>query len=330
MSQFVNHRILRALLAALVAAGSLLALPGAALAQGYPSKPITLIVPSVAGGILDTIGRIVARGLEKMGQPVLVQNIPGAGSSLGTAAVAAAPADGYTLGMVATSHAINPSVYATLPYDTKRDLAPISHSVNLVNLFVVHPSVPANSLKEFIELAKRKPGVLTYGSAGNGQSNHLSAEMLKTDAGINLIHAPYKGSAAAMNDVLAGVLSAMFVDALSSMPHVKAGKLKALATSSDVRLPTAPEIPTFAESGLPNFNANSWLGLVGRVGTPPEVLARIGAAAAQVMHDPEVRQRLIAMGVQPVGSSPEKFARLLDAEMLRYAAAVKKAGAKLD
>ena len=330
MRQFLNHRILRALLTALVAAGSLLALPGAALAQGYPSKPITFIVPSVAGGILDTLGRIVASGLEKMGQPVVVRNIPGAGSSLGTAAVAAAPADGYTLGMVATSHAINPSVYTKLPYDTKRDLAPISQSVNLVNVLVVHPSVPANSLKEFIELAKRKPGVLTYGSAGNGQSNHLSAEMLKTATGINLVHVPYRGSASAMNDVLGGVLTGMFVDSLSSMPHVAAGKLKALAVSSDARLPIAPEIPTFAESGLPNFNANSWAGVVGRAGTPPEVLAKIGAAAAQVMHDPEVRQRLIAMGVQPVGSSPEQFARFLDAEMLRYAAAVKKAGVKLD
>jgi tripartite-type tricarboxylate transporter receptor subunit TctC len=314
MNQFVNRRILRALLAALVAAASLLALPRAALAQAYPSKPITLIVPSVAGGILDTVGRIVAHGLEKMGQPVVVQNIPGAGSSLGTAAEAKAPADGYTLLMVATSHAINPSVYTKLPYDTKRDLAPISHSVNLVNVLVVHPSVPANSLKEFIELAKRKPGELTYGSAGNGQSNHLSAEMLKTATGINLVHVPYRGSASAMNDVLGGVLTGMFVESLSSMPHVAAGKLKALAVSSDARLPIAPEIPTFAESGLPSFNANSWAGVVGRAGTPPEVLAKIGAAAAQVMHDPEVRQRLIAMGVQPVGSSPEQFARFLDAE----------------
>lgn len=330
MNHFINRSMLRAPAMALLAAASLLAMPRAALAQAYPSKPITFIVASVPGGILDTVGRIVARGLEKMGQPVVVQNIPGAGSSLGTAAVAAAPADGYTVGMVATSHAINPSVYTKLPYDTKRDLAPISHSVNLVNVLVVHPSVPANNLKEFIELAKRKPGELTYGSAGNGQSNHLSAEMLKTATGINLIHVPYKGSAAAMNDVLGGVLTGMFVDSLSSMPHVKAGKLKALAVSSDARLPIAPEIPTFAESGLPNFNANSWLGVVGRTGTPPEVIAKIGAAAAQVMHDPEVRQRLIAMGVQPVGSTPEQFARFLDAEMQRYAAAVKSAGVKLD
>jgi tripartite-type tricarboxylate transporter receptor subunit TctC len=330
MNHFMNHSILRAPAMALLAAASLLALPRAALAQAYPSKPITFVVASVPGGILDTVGRIVARGLEKMGQPVVVKNIPGAGSTLGTAAVAAAPADGYTVGMIATSHAINPSIYTKLPYDTKRDLAPISHSVNLVNVLVVHPSVPANNLKEFIELAKRKPGELTYGSAGNGQSNHLSAEMLKTATGINLIHVRYKGSAAAMNDVLGGGLTGMFVDSLSSMPHVKAGKLKALAVSSDARLPIAPEIPTFAESGLPNFNANSWLGVVARTGTPPEVIAKIGAAAAQVMHDPEVQQRLIAMGVQPVGSTPEQFARFLDAEMQRYAAAVKSAGVKLD
>lgn len=330
MNHFMNRLILRAPAMALLAAASLLALPRAALAQAYPSKPITLIVPSVAGGILDTVGRIVGRGLEKMGQPVVVQNIPGAGSSLGTAAVAKAPADGYTVVFVASSHAINPSVYTKLPYDTKRDLAPISHSVNVSNVLVVHPSVPANNLKEFIELAKRKPEELTLGSAGNGQSNHLSAEMLKTAAGIKLTHVPYKGSAAAMNDVLGGALTGMFVDALSAMPHIQAGKLKAIAISGNARLPIAPEIPTFAEAGLPTFDANSWLGLVGRTGTPPEVINKIGAAAAQVMNDPGVRQHLISLGIQPVGSTPEQFTRFVNLEIDRYATAVKNAGAKLD
>lgn len=319
----------RAPMLALAAVAALSLAPQDGRAQAYPSKPITFVVASTPGGILDTVGRIVAKGLEKMGQPVVVQNIPGAGSSLGTAAVAQAAPDGYTVGMVATSHAINPSVYAKLPYDTKRDLQPISHSVNLINALVVPSTSPAKTLQEFIDLAKKKPG-MTFGSAGNGQSNHLSGEMLNTEAGIKLQHIPYKGSAAAMPDVMSGTLDAMFVDALSAAPQVKAGRLRALAVSGNARLGALPDVPTFAEAGLPRLDANSWLGVVTRAGTPPEVVAKLGAAAAAVMQDPEVRARLIAMGVQPVGSTPEQFAKFLDVEFARYAAAVKAAGVKLD
>lgn len=317
-------------LASLLASASVLLLPATPHAQTWPAKPVTLVVASLPGGILDTVGRIVAHGMEKMGQPVVVQNQPGAGSSLGTAAVARAPADGYTLGMVAASHAINPSIYKHLPYDTRRDLVPISLAVNLVNVLVVSPNTPATNLKEFIALAKRKPGELTYGSAGNGQSNHLSGEMLKSEAGINLTHVPYKGSAAAIADVQAGMVNCMFVDVLSAMPLIKAGKLKAIAVTSAARVAAAPDIPTFAESGMPEFRGSSWLGVIGRAGMPRLLVDKISASVTQTMQDPAVRQRLVSMGVEPVGSTPQQFAKFLDSEMARYAAAVKTAGVTLD
>ncbi|MDP1692032.1 MAG: tripartite tricarboxylate transporter substrate binding protein [Burkholderiaceae bacterium] len=296
--------------------------------ESYPTRPITLVIPSVAGGILDTIGRIVGRSLEPMGQTVVYQNVPGAGSILGTDVVARAAPDGYTIAVVATSHAINPSVYAKMPYDTARDLAPVVHTVNLTNVLVVNPSVPANNLLELIALAKRKPGALTFGSAGIGQSNHLSGEMLRVAAGIDIMHVPYKGSAAAMNDVLAGHVSMMFVDLLSATPHMKAGKLRALAATGLQRSASAPEIPTLHESGATGFNGNSWLGLVGRSGTPRFVLDRLSAVVSQGLRDSATRQRLLAQGVEPVGGTPDDFAAFLESETRRYAAAVSAAGIK--
>jgi len=322
----IHHPSRRTALSTMLSAAATAVLPIKARAQTYPSKPINFIVASVAGGILDTVGRFVAMGMEKMGQPVVVQNIAGAGSTLGTAAVVRAKADGYTVCMVATSHAINPSVYAKLPYDTKRDLQPISHSVNLINALVVSAGVPALTLKEFIDLAKKKPGELTFGSAGIGQSNHLSGELFCTAAGIHMTHVPYKGSAAALVDVMGGNVNSMFVDVLSAAPRVKSGGLRALAVSGNARQPALPDVPTFAEAGMPTFDANSWLGVVTKAGTPPEIVAKLGTAAAAAMQDPETRTKLIAMGVQPVGSTPEQFAKFLDAEYVRYAAAVKAAG----
>lgn len=306
----------------LLAAGSL------AAQENYPTRPITLVIPSVAGGILDTIGRTVGRILETMGQTVVIQNVPGAGSILGTDVVAKSAPDGYTIAVVATSHAINPSVYAKMPYDTARDLAPVTHTVNLTNVLVTNPSVPARNLRELIALAKAKPGSITFGSAGIGQSNHLSGEMLKAAAGIDIVHVPYKGSAAAMNDVLAGHISMMFVDLLSATPHVKASKLRALAATGLQRSTSAPDIPTLNESGVAGFNGNSWLGLVGRAGTPKSVLDKLSAVVTQGLRESTTRQRLLAQGVEPVGGSPEEFAAFVEAETRRYAAAVAAAGIK--
>ena len=312
---------------------SLLALPmalaGTARAQEtYPSRPVTLVIPSIAGGILDTVGRVVGRGIEALGQPVVYQNVAGAGSILGTDVVAKAAPDGYTLSVVATSHAINPSVYAKMPYDTVRDLAPIAHTVNLTNLLVVHPSVPAANLQELIALARSKPGSLNFGSAGIGQSNHLSGEMLRSMAGIDIVHVPYKGSAAALNDVLAGHVPMMFVDVLSATPHVKAGKLRVIAATGLQRSAAVPEYPTLSESGVPGFNGNSWLGLVGRAGTPKPVLEKVAEAVTREIQSSATRSRLLGQGVEPVGGTPEQFATFLNGEMKRYAAAVAAAGIK--
>lgn len=298
-------------------------------AQGYPVKPVRMVVASVAGGILDTVARTIAIRLsEQLGQQVVVDNRPGAGGIIGTDIVAKAAPDGYTICKVATSHAINPAVYSKIPYDTLKDFAPVSHTVNLTNLLVAHPSLPANNVQELIALAKAKPKTITFGSAGNGQSNHLSGELFRAMAGIDIVHVPYKGSAPALTDVLAGNISMMFVDVLSSLPHVKAGKLKVLAVTGLKRSAAVPEYPTVHESGVPGFNGNSWLGLVAPAGTPKEIVARLSEEIAKILHSPEVRERFLAQGVEPVGSTPEQFAAFIEAEMPRWASAARSSGAR--
>jgi tripartite-type tricarboxylate transporter receptor subunit TctC len=290
-----------------------------------------MMVVSAAGGILDTIGRIVATGIgPNLGQVVVVENRAGAGGIPGTEVVARAAPDGYTIGSVATSHSINPSLYPKMPYDTLRDLVMVSHTVNLKNVLVAHPSVPANSVKELIALAKSRPGTLTFASAGNGQSNHLSGEIFKSMAGIDMIHVPYKGSAPGLTDTVAGSTSIMFVDILSALPHIKSGRLKALGVTGTVRSPALPDVPTIQESGLPDFNGNTWLGMVAPAGTPREIVMRLSAETSKVLNAPDMRERLLAQGVEPVGSTPEQATAHLEAEMKRYAAAVKASGAKVD
>ena len=300
-------------------------------AQNFPNRPIRLVVASAAGGILDTVGRIVATGIAaSTGQNVVVENRAGAGGILGTEVVAKAAPDGYTLAKVATSHAINPGLYPKMPYDTVKDLMPVSQTVNLTNMLVVHPSVSASTVQELIALARARPRSLTFGSAGNGQSNHLSGEIFKLMAGIDMIHVPYKGSAPALVDVVAGNTSMMFVDILSAMPHVRSGRLKALGVTGFRRSAAAPDIPTIAEQGLPQFNGSTWLGLVAPAGTPADIVARLSAETARALNVPETRDRLLAQGVEPVGSTPAQFAAHLDSEMQRYAAAIKASGAKVD
>ena len=324
--------LLPALLPALLLALLMQASPSSAQTTGpYPNRPIKMMVVSAAGGILDTIGRIVATGISpNLGQVVVVENRAGAGGIPGTEVVARAAPDGYTIGSVSTSHSINPSLYPKMPYDTLRDLVMVSHTVNLKNVLVAHPSVPANSVKELISLAKSRPGTLTFASAGNGQSNHLSGEIFKSMAGIDMIHVPYKGSAPGLTDTVAGSTSIMFVDILSALPHIKSGRLKALGVTGTVRSPALPDVPTIQESGLPDFNGNTWLGMVAPAGTPREIVMRLSAETSKVLNAPDMRERLLAQGVEPVGSTPEQATAHLEAEMKRYAAAVKASGAKVD
>lgn len=322
LSRFVHLNTATLVLAALATAAPL------AHASDFPHKPVTMIVASAPGGILDTIGRISAKGLEKLGQPVVVQNIPGGGSSIGTAAVTRAAADGYTLGMVATSHAINPSVYKKLPYDTLKDFTTVSHVVNLSNVLIVHPDTPAQNLQEFIALAKKSPGKYNCGSAGNGQSNHLSLESFNTEAAIKLNHVPYKGSSLALNDVLGGTLTCMFVDVLSAKQLVATSKVRALAVSGKSRVTELPNVPTFAEAGMPQFDANSWLAIVVKAGTPKDIVEKLGRGIADTMKDPEVANRLQSLGVVPVGALPAESQKFVEKEISRYANVVEKAGIK--
>ena len=324
--------LLPVLLPALLLALLMQASPSSAQTTGpYPNRPIKMMVVSAAGGILDTVGRIVATGIgPNLGQVVVVENRAGAGGIPGTEVVARAAPDGYTIGSVSTSHSINPSLYPKMPYDTLRDLVMVSHTVNLKNVLVAHPSVPANSVKELIALAKSRPGTLTFASAGNGQSNHLSGEIFKSMAGIDMIHVPYKGSAPGLTDTVAGSTSIMFVDILSALPHIKSGRLKALGVTGTVRSPALPDVPTIQESGLPDFNGNTWLGMVAPAGTPREIVMRLSAETSKVLNAPDMRERLLAQGVEPVGSTPEQATAHLEAEMKRYAAAVKASGAKVD
>ncbi|OAE60838.1 ABC transporter substrate-binding protein [Achromobacter insolitus] len=317
-----SSRVASAVVAAFMALGS----APAHADPAYPSKPIEVIVASSAGGILDTIARTAAHGIERLGQPAVVKNLPGGGGTIGTQAVARAPGDGYTLGAVATSHAINPSMYAKLQYDTARGFSNITQMVELTNFLVANPAVPASNLKEFIALAKSKPSTLTYGSAGVGQSNHLSGELLQQAAGIKLVHVPYRGSAQALTDLLGGSLSVMFVDALSAEPYVKSGKLKLIAVTGLERSPAYPDYPTLNESGLPGFNGNTWLGLVAPAGVPKAIVDKLQGAVRAEFEDPAVRKRLLGQGVIPVASSPQNFSEFLDGEMKRWSQVIKTAG----
>ena len=292
----------------------------------YPNRSARIVVASVAGGILDTVARTIAQGLSvNTAQQFVVENKAGAGGLIGTEFVVKATPDGYTSGHVATSHAINPAVYAKMPYDTLRDLAAVAQTVNLTNLLVVQSSFPANNLLELIAVAKTQPGKLTFGSAGVGQSNHLSGEIFKQMAGIDLVHVPYKGSAPALIDLLAGTTSMMFVDALSAMPHIQSGKLKVIAATGLKRSTSLPQFPTLNESGLPGFNGNSWLGLVLPAGTLSSIVAQLSSQVSKVLNHPEMRAKLLSQGVEPVGSTPSEFKAFLESEIKRYGEAAKAA-----
>jgi tripartite-type tricarboxylate transporter receptor subunit TctC len=317
------------------AALTLFALTGTsegAPAQTYPDKPIRLVVPFPAGGTTDILARAVGQKLgEHLGQQVVVDNKPGAGGNIGSDIVAKSAPDGYTLvmGTVGT-HAINASLYKKMPYDHIKDFVPVSLVALVPNILVVHPSVPANSVKELIAYAKANPGKLNFASSGNGTSIHLSGELFKTTAGVEMTHVPYKGSAPAVTDLLGGQVQLMFDNMPSALPHVKAGKLKALGVTTAKRFPAAPDIPAIAEAGVPGYEASSWFGVLAPAGTPKEIVNKLSSEIAKILQTPEIKERLLSQGAEPVGNTPDQFAAFIKAETAKWAKVVKESGATVD
>jgi tripartite-type tricarboxylate transporter receptor subunit TctC len=300
---------------------------GQAAAQSFPSKPIRLIVPFPAGGSVDAVGRSVAQRLaEYLKQPVVVDNRAGAGGNVGADAVAKAAPDGYTLLITTPGLAIARSIYRKLPFDPASDFAPISQLTSTYLILVVHQNVPANSVAELIALAKAQPGKLNYGSSGSGATIHLATELFKISTGTNIVHVPYKGEAPAYTALLGNEVQLTVGPVSGLLPHIKAGRLRALGVSSSTRAPAMPEVPTIAEAGVPGYEFSSWFGLFAPAGTPREVIARLQQEAARAMAQPEVRERLPAMGNEAVGSTSEQFTAKFQAEIAKYAAVVKAAG----
>lgn len=303
----------------------------AAAADAYPNRPVRLVVPTGAGGNTDTFARIVADKLKgQLGQQVIVDNRTGASGIVGSDIVAKAAPDGYTLLMAFPSHPVNPSLYSDLPYDTLKDFAPVTTATAVSYVLVVHPAVAAKTVPEFIALAKAKPGQLRFGSAGAGSVTHLGVELLKSMAGIDLVHVPYKGAGPAMIDLLGGQLDFMFDSLLTSTPLVKAGKLRALGQSGLKRSAILPDVPTIAESALPGFDVSTWFGLVAPAKTPRDIVVKLNQAAVKGLQNPATRERLLNQGIEPVGNSPEEFAKLLRTELPKWARVVKISGAKQD
>jgi tripartite-type tricarboxylate transporter receptor subunit TctC len=302
------------------------------VAQSYPSKPIHLIVPFPPGGPTDIVGRLVAQKLsEGVGQPVVVENRPGAGGTVGSTAAAKSAADGYTLLYGSTSTlAIAPSLYKNLSYDPRKSFAPISLVSRGPILVAVNAQVPARTLKEFIDLAKKSPGKLSYSSGGNGTPPHLAGELFKTVAGIDVLHVPYKGGGPAINDVAGGQVQAVFEGQVALLPHLQSGRIRALAITGAKRNPSLPDVPTVAEAGLPQYDANFWSGLVAPAGTPNDTIGKLNAVLVKALQAPDVRETLSRQGLEAAGNSPQEFAAYIAVELEKWAAVVKTSGAKLD
>ena len=304
----------------LLALAALAPLPAAA--QTYPNKPIKLVVPYAPGGGADGVARIVAKRVsEQIGQGIVIENKGGAGSIVGTDQVAKAEPDGYTLLLGQSGPiSINPAVYKSLPYDPIRDFAPVTMMTGYPYILVVNADFPARTLQEFVALAKAKPGTMNYGSTGVGAANHLVAELFDRKAGLQITHVPYRGTALAVADLLAGTLTLVFGDPVTVLPHLKSGKLRALAVTSAQRSPVAPEVPTVAESGYPGFEALAWHGILAPAKTPPAIVDRLNAEFVKALADPATRELLVNQALAPVGSSPQAFADFIKTDIATWKA----------
>ncbi|CAB3822950.1 hypothetical protein LMG26684_00679 [Achromobacter mucicolens] len=319
-------------LAITIAAVSALAFSSAAIADAYPTKPIRLIIPFAVGGSTDNLGRVLAARLsEKLGQQVVADNRPGAGGNIGTDQVAKAPADGYTL-LFATEGTlgINPSLYKKLPFDPEKDFTPIAQFASVPNILVVNPKVQAKTVEELAAYAKSKPASLNMGSAGNGTTNHLSGELFQSMTGASFTHVPYKGSGPAMADLLADQIQLMFDNLPGSLPHVKAGSLRALAVTSAKRSPLLPDVPTMAEAGVPGYDVEVWFGVAAPKGLPAQTLATLSKAITEISQEPATIEKILNIGATPLTSTPAEFGSRIQEARLKWAPIVAHSGAKID
>ena len=318
--------------ALILAACCVYAAAGGALAQAWPSKSIRFVIPYPPGGASDVTARTLGIKLsEALGQPVVIENRPGANGIIALENVAKSPPDGYTLLMANLGpNAINAVIYSKLPYDSIKDFTPIMLTTLVPQILVVNPALPVASVKELIALAKAQPGKLNFASAGNGASNHLSGELFKSMAAIELTHVPYKGDTPAMTDVIAGQVAIMFPTAIAATPHVKGGRLRALAVTSRKRVGSLPDLPTMEEAGVPGFEAVSWGGVMGPGGMPRDIVVKLHAELARILKMPDVSEKLSGLGAEIVASTPEEFAAYLKAEIAKWGKVARDANVKLD
>ena len=297
--------------------------------DNYPTRPIHLISPYAPGGSNDIVTRILAQQLgEALRQPVIVENRPGGGMIIGTEIVARAPADGYTLILVSSGHAINPGLHSRLPYDTLKDFAAVSLIGSMPNVVVVYPGSPVNSISDLVTLARANPGGINYASAGNASTPHLAAELLKSVTGAPMTHIPYKGTGPALTDLVGGQVSLTICGIAPALPYIKAGKLRAIAVTGKRRAPLAPGLPTVAESGYPGYNVVTWYGVLAPAGTPTEIVRKLSATIASLVQAPDMRGRFGSLGMDPVGSTPEEFDGFIRAEISTWAKVIKTSGVK--
>lgn len=300
-------------------------------AQTYPTKQVRFVVGFPAGGATDVVARAISQNLsEALGHPVVVDNRAGAASNIAAELVATSPKDGHTIFLGTVSLAINPSLYKKLPYNALKDFTAVSQVTDTPFMFVTHPSLPVRNVKEFVALARARPGQLNYGSAGNGSGGHLFTAMFGSMAGVNLAHVPYRGASYATTSVLSGETIFMFDNIVTTLPLAKAGKLRALAVTTAKRSRVAEDIPTLAQAGVPGYDANAWFGVFAPAGTPDAVIARLQSEISKIVKIPEIRDRFLALGAEPVGSTPEQFAAFYRAEVQKWAKVVKDSGAQID
>jgi tripartite-type tricarboxylate transporter receptor subunit TctC len=325
-------KILRShLFSALATLAIVAACSGSALAQGWPNRPIRMVVPYTPGGYTDLMARLVGQKLsEALGQPVIFENKPGANAIIGTDTVAKAAPDGYTFGTVIAAHAVNATLNPKLPYDTLKDFSYVSLMSVAPLIMIAHPSLPANNVKELVALAKSKPGELNFASSGVGAAAHLTMEMFKSRMGIDMVHIPYKGTAGALQDTVGGRINVMFDVVGPLMSQVRSGNAKAIVVTAKERIPAASEVQTMAEQGVPDFVSGTWAGIIAPAGVPKEIVDRVSAEAKKALADPALRDKLVEQGIVAVGGTPEEFRAFVSEEIARWGKVITDAGIKME